>query len=106
MTCVFCIDVDTIVWLFVCVDVGPCGLKFELLRASWGGMWVGERCWRENVEARPADDERAVRRPHFDDTGVGPSHAPPTDARVDFEDIRCCLEAVLQGMLEGMWLCI
>jgi hypothetical protein len=53
---------------------------------------------------RLADDERAARRHHFDDPGVGPSHAPLADARGDFEDIRRCLEAVLQGMPEGMWL--
>jgi hypothetical protein len=44
-----------------------------------------------------------ARRRHFDDPGVGPSHAPPVEAGGDFEDIRCRLEAVLQGVLEGMW---
>ena len=33
MTCVFCIDFDTIVWLFVCADVGPCGREVEMVRA-------------------------------------------------------------------------
>jgi hypothetical protein len=44
---------------------------------------------------RLADPERATRRRRFDDPGAGPSHAPPTDAVVDFEDICRCLEAVL-----------
>jgi hypothetical protein len=55
---------------------------------------------------RPADPEREVRKRRFDDPCVGPSHAPLTDARADFEDIRHCLEAVLQGMPKGMWSCI
>jgi hypothetical protein len=110
MTCVFGIDVDTIIWLFVCADVGPRGCEVELLRASarqelgrppWGGPRVGERRRREDVEVRPAEDERAVRRHRFDDPGVGPSHAPPADAGADFEDIspawrwcyRVCLRA-------------
>jgi hypothetical protein len=33
MTCVYGIDVDTIVWLFVCADVAPRGREVELLRA-------------------------------------------------------------------------
>jgi hypothetical protein len=32
MTCVVCIDVDIIIWLFVCADVGPCGREVELMR--------------------------------------------------------------------------
>jgi hypothetical protein len=112
MTCVFGIDVDTIIWLFVCADVAPRGREVELLRASArqepgrpprGGPRVGERRRHEDAGARPAEDERAVRRCQFDDPGVGPSHAPPADAGADFEDIRHRLEAVLQGMPEGMW---
>jgi hypothetical protein len=47
MTCVFCIDVDTIVWVFVCADVGPRGCEVELMRVPtrqelgrppWGGL--------------------------------------------------------------------
>jgi hypothetical protein len=37
---------------------------------------------------------------------VGPSHAPPAAAGVDFDDIRHRLEMVLQDVPEGMWLCI
>jgi hypothetical protein len=44
-----------------------------------------------------------VRRRQFDDPGAGPSHAPPTTSRVDFEDIRHRLEVVLQDVPEGMW---
>ena len=39
----------------------------------------------------------------MDDLGEEPSHAPLVDARAYFEDIRCRLEAVLQGVPEGMW---
>jgi hypothetical protein len=112
MTCVFCIDVDTIVWLFVCADVGPCGREVEMVRAlahqepvrpPRGESWVGERRRCEDIEARPADDERAIRRRRFDDPGDGPSHAPPVEAGGDFEDIYRRLETVLQGVPEGMW---
>jgi hypothetical protein len=112
MTCVVCIYADTIVWLFVCADVGPREPKVELLRASahqelgrppQGGSRAGERCRHEYVEVRLVDAEREARRRCFDDPGVGPSHAPSVDAGEYFEDIHCCLEAVLQGMLEGMW---
>jgi hypothetical protein len=34
---------------------------------------------------------------------VGPSHAPPVVAGVDFDDIRHRLETVLQDVPEGMW---
>jgi hypothetical protein len=34
MTCVLCIDVDTIIWLFVCADVEPRRRDVELMRAS------------------------------------------------------------------------
>jgi hypothetical protein len=52
MTCVLCINVDTIVWLFVCANVGPRGHEVVLMRASshqdpvrppWGEPWEGER---------------------------------------------------------------
>jgi hypothetical protein len=52
-----------------------------------------------------AEDERVARRHHFYDPSARPSHAPPTDAGGDFEDIRYRLEVVLQGVPEGMWLC-
>jgi hypothetical protein len=106
------IDVDTICCLFVCADVAPRGHEVELRRASarqelerpsWRGPRVGERHRREDIAVRPADPERAARRRRFDDPSVGPSHAPPTDAEVDFDDIRRRLEAVLQGVPEGMW---
>jgi hypothetical protein len=47
-----------------------------------------------------------ARAHHFDDPGTGPSHAPPAEAGGDFEDIHHHLEAVLQGVPKGMWLCI
>jgi hypothetical protein len=52
MKYVFCIDVDTVVWLFVCADVGPRGHEVELMRVSarqklgrppQGGPRAGER---------------------------------------------------------------
>jgi hypothetical protein len=52
----------------------------------------------------PAEPERAARRHRFNDPGAGPSHAPLAVARVDFDDIRHCLETVLQDMPEGMWI--
>jgi hypothetical protein len=112
MTYVYCIDADTICFLFVCVDVAPHGHEVELLRVpdrqepgrqSWGGSRVGERRQHEDVEARLADPERATRRHRFDDPGVGPSHAPSVDVGANFEDIHRRLEAVLQGVLKGMW---
>jgi hypothetical protein len=33
MTCVSCIDADTINWLFVCADVGARGCEVEMVRA-------------------------------------------------------------------------
>jgi hypothetical protein len=52
---------------------------------------------------RPVDEERVARRCRFDDPGAGSSHAPLAEAGGEFEDIRHHLEAVLQGVLEGMW---
>jgi hypothetical protein len=115
MTYVYHIDVDTICCLFVCADVAPRAREVELRRAPTrqeperpprGGPHVGERCRHEDSMVRLANPERVVRRRWFDDPSVGPSHAPPTDARVDFEEIRHCLEVVLQGVPEGMWSCI
>jgi hypothetical protein len=96
----------------VCADVGLHGSEFEmvrvvahqgLVRPSRGEPRVGERRRREDVEARPVDEERATRRHRFDDLGVGPSHAPLAEAKGEFEDIRHLLEAVLQGVPKGMW---
>jgi hypothetical protein len=79
------IDADTICCLFVCAYVAPRGHEVELWRVSahqepkrppWGGSWVGERRWHEEVVARLADPKRVARRRQFDDPGVGPSHAP------------------------------
>jgi hypothetical protein len=97
--------------LLVCADVAPRGREVELQRVSshqdpgrpsQGGPWVGERRRREDVRARPAEEERVVRRHRFDDPGAGPSHALSVDAVADFADILHHLEAVLQGM----WSCI
>jgi hypothetical protein len=104
-------DVDAILRLFVCADVGPHGREVELVRALacqglvrplWGEPRVGERRRCEDVEARLAGKERVARRCRFNDPSVGPSHAPPAEARKYFEDIRRRLEAVLQGVPEGM----
>jgi hypothetical protein len=63
----------------------------------------GERRRREDAAGRPDEPEREARRHRFNDPGAGPSHAPPATAGVDYDDIRYCLETVLQDMLEGMW---
>jgi hypothetical protein len=78
-------DVDAILCLFVCADVGPRGCEVEWVRASARqgpvrpprGEPGGREMTCEDVEARPAGDERAARRCRFDDPGAGPSHAPP-----------------------------
>jgi len=112
MTYVYDIDADTICCLFVCADVAPRRCEVELLRVPnlqeperplRGGPRVGERCQHEDANVRPANPERVSRRCRLDNPSVGPSHAPPVDAEADFEDIRRHLEAVLQGVLEGMW---
>jgi hypothetical protein len=112
---VYDIYADTICCLFVCENVAPQGHEVELRRASThqeperpsrGGLWVGERCQREDAEVRPDALERAARRHHFDEPGARTSHAPLADARADFEDICHRLEVVLQGVPEGMWSCI
>jgi hypothetical protein len=64
----------------------------------------GERRRRDEATGRPTDPEREARRRRFDDPGAGPSHAPPTVAGVDFDDIRRRLETMLQDVLEGMWI--
>jgi hypothetical protein len=60
-------DVDAILCLFVCADVGPHGCEVDLMRASpcQGPVrppreepWEGERHRCEDVEARPSDDEQ------------------------------------------------
>jgi hypothetical protein len=107
MPYVYDIDVDTIWCLFACADVAPRGCEVELQRASARQeperlSW-GERRRREDAAVRPAEPERAVRRHRFDDPGVGPSHALPVVAGADFEDIRRCLEMVLQEVPEGIW---
>jgi hypothetical protein len=108
MTYVYDIDADTICCLFVCEDVAPRRLEVELRRALACQELerlprVRERCWHEDSMVRPADPKKAVRRHRFDDPSARPSHAPPADARVDFEDIRHHLEVVLQSVPEGMW---
>jgi hypothetical protein len=55
----------------------------------------GERLRRKDARARPVDDERAAMRRCFDNPSAGPSHAPPTEVRGEFEDIRHRLEAML-----------
>ena len=97
MTCVLCIDDDTIFCLFICVDVGPRGHEVELMRASIGqelgrlsrgGPRGGERRRCKDIEVRPAGDERAARRHNFYDPSAGPSHAPPTAAGAEEDLVR------------------
>jgi hypothetical protein len=93
-------DVDVSLCLFVCADVGPCKREVETVRAParQGPVrppWAGERHRREDIDARPAGEERAARRCFFDDPGAIPSQAPPVEAGGDFEDIRHRLEVVL-----------
>jgi hypothetical protein len=96
------------VWMlmlyFVCVDVGPRGREMELVREPAregmerpprGDLRVGKRCRRDEAGARLADVDRPGRRHRYDDPGVGPSHAPPTEASRVLEDFCCQLEAVL-----------
>jgi hypothetical protein len=108
-------DADAIFCLFVCADVGPRGREVELMRTlahqelvrpPRGEPRAGERRRYKDVETRPTDEERVARRHCFYDLGAGPSHAPPTEPRGDFEDIRRRLEVVLQGVPKGMWSCI
>jgi hypothetical protein len=115
MTCVFGIDDDTIGCFFVCVDVAPRRHEVEFLRAPTyqesgrqprGGPQIRERRQCKDVEARLVEPKRVARRHWFDDPGVMPSHAPPVDSRAYFEDIRHRLEAMLQGVPNGMWSCI
>jgi hypothetical protein len=107
MPYVYDIDADTICCWFVCADVAPRGREVELQRVSarqeLERLPRGERRRHEDVMVRPAEPERAARRRRFDDPGAGPSHTPLATTGVDFEDIRCCLEAVLQDVPEGIW---
>jgi hypothetical protein len=95
------IDTDTICYLLfgACADVAPRGREVELQRAPVQReperLPCGERHRRDEAAGRPAKPERAERRRRFDNPGVGPSHAPPTAAGVDFDDIRRRLETVL-----------
>jgi hypothetical protein len=107
MPYVYDVDVDTICCLFVCADVAPRRHEVELQRVlarqEMERFPRGERRWREDVMMRPAEPERAARRHRFDYPGDGPSHTPLATVGVDFEDIRCRLEAVLQDVPEGIW---
>jgi hypothetical protein len=94
--------VDTICCLFAYVDVAPHRCEVELQRVS-KRLPRGERRRHEDVIVQPAKPERETRRHRFDDPGVGPSHAPLTAARVDYEDIRHHLGSVLQDVPKGIW---
>ena len=83
--------------MFFCVDVGLCGQEVEMIRAParqgpvrppWGELQARERKRREDVGERPDDDDKAARRRRYDDSGAGPSHAPPTEAGGEFDDFR------------------
>jgi hypothetical protein len=86
--------------LFVaCADVAPRGREVEMPER----LPHGERRQWDDAAGRPAEPERVARRHRFDDPSAGPSHAPPVATEVDFDDIRCRLETVLQDVPEGMW---
>jgi len=96
----------------VCEDVGPHRWEVELVRVSArqgpvrpprGEPKERERRQSDEVFERLDDDERAGRRHRYDDPGAGPSHAAPTRGDREFKDFRRRLEAVLQGVPEGMW---
>jgi hypothetical protein len=55
---------------------------------SQGDPHVGERCWRDEADARPTNDVRAGRRRIFDDLGVGPSNAPQGEVGGVLEDFE------------------
>jgi hypothetical protein len=83
--------------VFVCVYVGPHGREVELIRVPTrqgpmrpprGELRAGETRRREDVEARPSDDDRVAQRPRYDDLRAGPPHAPPTEAGGEFDDFR------------------
>jgi hypothetical protein len=88
--------------------VAPHGREVELQRVSAQQeperLLCGERRQWDEAAGRPTEPERAARRRWFDDLGAGPSHGPLVTAEVDFDDIRCRLETVLQDMPEGMWI--
>ena len=104
------IDTVTIVcWLFcACADLAPREREVEFQRVSTQRelerLPRGGRRWWDEAAGAPVEPERLARRHRFDDPGAGPSHAPPTAAGVDFDDIRRRLETVLQDVPEGMWI--
>ena len=59
---------------------------------------------RDEATGGPVGPERPTQRHHFDDPGAGPSHAPPTAAGVDDDDIRRRFEMMFRDMPEGMWI--
>jgi hypothetical protein len=92
--------------------VEPCGREVDLIRAPGhqgpvrpprGELRARERRRREDVGARPDDDNRAAQRRRYDDPGAGLSHAPPAKVMGEFDDFHRRLEAVLQGVPERMW---
>jgi hypothetical protein len=97
----------------VYADVGPRGREVELIKVSssqgpvrppQGEPRAGERRRRDEVGVGPANDERAGRRRRYDDPGAVPSHTPLAGVNEEFEDFHRRLEAVLQGVPEGMWI--
>ena len=102
MPYVYDIDASTICGVFACADVVPRGREVEfqsaLARQELERLPRGERHRNEDVAAQPFESERAARRRRFDDPGAGPSHAPLAAAGVDFEDIHCRLEVMLQDV--------
>jgi hypothetical protein len=65
------------------------------VRPPRGELRAGERRRREDVGARPGDDDRVAQRHRYDDPGAGPSHAPPAKAGGEFDDFHRRLEVVL-----------
>ena len=83
--------------MFVCVDVGLHGREVELIRVPArqglvrpprGELRTEERRCREDVGARPSDDDRATRRRRYDDPEAGLSHDPLTKVGGEFDDFH------------------
>jgi hypothetical protein len=89
--------------------LAPRGREVELYRPPVqreGRPPRGERRPRDEAAGRPAGAERPAQRHHFDDPVAGPSHAPPTAAGGELEDLHHCFEAMLRDVPKGMWTCI
>jgi hypothetical protein len=64
----------------------------------------GGRRPRDEAARRPTGPKRPAQRRRFDDLGVGSSHAPPTAAGGELDDILRQFETVFRDVPEGMWI--